>query len=185
MNRFISEIIRPSSCGFFLDSDSTTRNLKRVFFEHLYRNCKKGGKTIMISQSLTLQVPEHIYRRLQRVAQTTRQPMEAVAYQSLQGNLPPLIEDIPDEWRGDLIEFDQLDDDALWKISQEPFAKEQWTHHQDLLERHQDGVLTDDERSELTRLRTAADRFVFRRSYALALLKWRGHAIFSEMPNVS
>ena len=135
----------------------------------------------MISQSLTLHLPEHIYQRLQRVAQTTRQPMEAVAYQSLQANLPPLIEDVPDEWRGDLIEFEQLDDEALWKIAQEQLLKTQWERHQELLQRNQDGVLTDDERGELTRLRTAADRFVFRKSYALALLKWRGHAIFPDM----
>ena len=136
---------------------------------------------MMISQSLTLHLPEHIYQRLQRVAQTTRQPMEAVAYQSLQANLPPLIEDVPDEWRGDLIEFEQLDDEALWKIAQEQLLKTQWERHQELLQRNQDGVLTDDERGELTRLRTAADRFVFRKSYALALLKWRGHAIFPDM----
>ena len=139
----------------------------------------------MMSQSLTLQLPDHIYRRLQQVAQTTRQPMEAVAYQSLQGNLPPLIEDAPDEWRGDLAEFEQLDDDALWKIAKEPLAGEQWTRHQDLLERNLTGRLTDAERGELTQLRTATDRFVFRKSYALALLKWRGHAIFSEMPKVA
>ena len=135
----------------------------------------------MVSQSLTLHLPDHIYRRLKRVAQTTRQPMEAVAYQSLQANLPPLIEDVPDEWRGDLIEFEQLDDEALWKIAQEQLLKTQWERHQELLQRNQDGVLTDDERGELTRLRTAADRFVFRKSYALALLKWRGHAIFPDM----
>jgi len=33
------------------------------------------------------------------------------------------------------------------------------------------------EHKELAELRTAADRFVTRRSYALALLKWHGHTI--------
>src|SRR5512137_345743 len=127
----------------------------------------------MMSQSLTLQIPEPIYRRLQRVAQTTHQPMEAVAYQSLQGNLPPLIEDLPDEWRSDVADFEQLNDAALWKVAQETLLEQQWERHQDLLARNQDGALTDHERRELERLRTAADRFVFRRSYALALLKWR------------
>lgn len=134
----------------------------------------------MMSQSLTLQIPTHIYQRLQQVAQTTRQPMEAVAYQSLQGNLPPLIEDVPDEWRGDVADFDQLNDEALWKVAQEPLSEQQWKRHQDLLERNQDGALTDGEHRELTRLRTMVDRFVLRRSYALALLKWRGHAISSD-----
>ncbi len=39
------------------------------------------------------------------------------------------------------------------------------------------GTLTAAERAELARLREETDRFVLRRSYALALLKWRGHTV--------
>ena len=87
----------------------------------------------MMSQSLTLQIPEPIYRRLQLVAQTTHQPLEAVAYQSLQGNLPPLIEDLPDEWRGDVADFEQLTDAALWQVAKESLLTAQWERHHDLL----------------------------------------------------
>ncbi len=109
------------------------------------------------------------------------QPLEAVVYQSIQGNLPPLIEDAPDEWRSDVADMEQLTDEALWKVGKEPLPDQQWACHQELLERNQDGTLTESERDELERYRKITDRFVFRRSYALALLKWRGHTILQNM----
>ncbi len=86
--------------------------------------------------------------------------------QAIQGNLLPLIEDIPGEWRGDLADMEQLDDEALWKVGNEPLPAQQWGRHQKLLEQNQDGTLTERERNELERLRNMTNRFVFRRSYA-------------------
>jgi hypothetical protein len=48
---------------------------------------------------------------------------------------------------------------------------------QRLLRKGQEGPLATAEHQELAELRAAADRFVTRRSYALALLKWHGHTI--------
>ncbi len=132
----------------------------------------------MISQSVTLHMPENMFHRLQQMAQVINQPLEAVVYQSVQGNLPPLVKDIPEEWRGDLTDMEQLGDEDLWKVAKEPLSEQQWTHHRELLEKNEEGMLMDKERNELEHLRTSTDRFVFRRSYALALLKWRGHAVF-------
>ncbi len=135
----------------------------------------------MVSQSITLHIPENVFQRLQRMAQMIHQPLETVVSQSIQGNLPPLIEDAPDEWRGDVADMEQFDDGALWKVAKESLPDQQWTRHQELLKRNQDGTLTENERNELERLRNMTDRFVFRRSYALALLKWRGHTILQNM----
>ncbi len=135
----------------------------------------------MSSQAITLHIPENMFHRLQQMAQVIHQPLEAVVYQSIQGNLPPLIEDVPDEWRSDVADVEQLGDEAIWKVAKEPLPEQQWRRHQELLARNEDGTLTDSERSELEGLRTATDRFVFRRSYALALLKWRGHAVSPKM----
>ncbi len=44
--------------------------------------------------------------------------------------------------------------------------------------------MIEDEVVKLDRLRQATDRFVLRRSYALAILKWRGHTIAQETPNI-
>ena len=65
-----------------------------------------------------------------------------------------------------------LNDDALWKIAREPLPPDQWRRHQRLLHKNEDSALTSAESEELARLRAVTDRFVLRRSYALALLKW-------------
>ncbi|MCP4107305.1 MAG: hypothetical protein GY749_17475 [Desulfobacteraceae bacterium] len=134
----------------------------------------------MNTQSLTLHLPENIYRRLQLMAKTTHQPLEEIAFQSIQGNLPPLSDDIPPEWRGDLAELQYLSDAALWTVARESLPEKQWDRHQKLLEQNQTGTLTETEQDELDNLRTVTDRFVFRRSYTLALLRWRGYTLSPE-----
>lgn len=134
----------------------------------------------MVSHSITLTLPENVFQRLQRMAHIMRTPLETVASQSLLGNLPPFIEDVPDEWRDEMADMEQFPDEALWKVSRDPLPEQQWVRHQELLERNQDGMLTEREQRELEHLRNLTDRFVFRRSYSLALLKWRGHPLFQK-----
>ena len=131
-------------------------------------------------QTLTLHLPENVYRHLQQVAQETDQSLEAVASQAIQGNLPPLLEDLPGGWRDDLVELQSLDDQVLWKIVNESLPADQWEQHQNLLLQNQEDDLTADEAAELTQLREATDYFVLRRSYALAILKWRGYSVVKE-----
>jgi hypothetical protein len=128
-------------------------------------------------QTITLDLPEDIYRQFQYMAETSRQPLETVVFQSIQGNLPPSVEDVPPEWRNELVSLQKLDDQALWQVAQASLPASQWRRHQHLLRKNQAGTLTEAERTELTHLRTAADHFVLRRSYALALLKWRGYTV--------
>ncbi|MCP4353685.1 MAG: hypothetical protein GY795_50200 [Desulfobacterales bacterium] len=134
----------------------------------------------MSTQSLTLHLPENIYRRLHLMAKTTHQPLEEIVFQSIRGNLPPLSDDIPSEWRGDLAELQDLSDATLWVVAGESLPEKQWDRHQQLLEMNQTGTLTDSQQDELAALRAATDRFVFRRSYVLALLKWRGYTLSPE-----
>ncbi len=131
----------------------------------------------MTTQAFTLHLPEDIYRRLQLMAQATSQPLEDVAFQAIQGNLPPVIDDLPAEWRDELASLEELSDEALWAITKEPLSAGQWDRHQQLLGRNQAGTLTHAEQEELAHLRTVTDFFVFRCSYSLALLKWRGFTL--------
>ncbi|MFQ5857256.1 MAG: hypothetical protein ACE5LU_16740, partial [Anaerolineae bacterium] len=99
------------------------------------------------------------------------------------GNVPPFLDDIPVEMRDDLHPLQQLGDDELWAVAQSTVPLDQWRRHEQLLQKNADGVLNEEERRELDRLRTETDRLVLCRSFALALLKWRGHAIpTSEKP---
>jgi hypothetical protein len=50
-------------------------------------------------------------------------------------------------------------------------------HYESLLSKQQDTGLTDSERLELDNLRKDSDRFMLRKSQAVAILKWRGHNV--------
>ena len=131
----------------------------------------------MTLQTITLRLPEESYRRLQRMATALRRPLEEVASQTIRGNLPPTVDDLPDELQSELAAWSSLSDERLWEVARQPLPTDQWRRHRHLLRKNETDALTEAEREELARLRADADRFVLRRSYALALLKWRGHTL--------
>ena len=131
----------------------------------------------MTVQTLHIQLPEAICERLQRVAEATHRPLEEVVVQTICGNLPPVLDDLSPAWRDVVADLSTLSDETLWAIASTPLPPQQWRRHQRLLRKAQAGTLTTVEQEELEALRVATDRFVTRRSYALALLKWHGHTI--------
>ena len=131
----------------------------------------------MTLQTITLRLPEESYRRLQGMATALRRPLEEVASQTIRGNLPPAVDDLPTEFQDELAAWSNLSDEQLWRIALDSLPPDQWRRHRRLLRKNEANTLTDAEREELARLRAATDRFVVRRSYALALLKWRGHTL--------
>jgi hypothetical protein len=128
-------------------------------------------------QSVNIELPEEIYRRFQDMATVTQRSLEEVIVQTIRGNLPPMLDDLPPEQRDLVADLQHLSDEALWVVAREPLPEQRWRRHQRLLRRAETSALTNSERTELTELRQATDRFVIRRSYALALLKWRGYTI--------
>jgi hypothetical protein len=131
----------------------------------------------MTVQTLHIPLPEAIVQRLQRVAEATHQPLEAVVVQTICGNLPPALDDLSPALREVVADLPTLNDEALWGAARTPLPPQQWRRHQRLLRKAQEGTLTAAEQHELDALRTATDRFVTRRSYAFALLKWRGYTL--------
>jgi len=100
--------------------------------------------------------------------------------QTIRGNLPPSLDDLSPELRCVVADLQHMNDEALWAVTREPLPPHQWRRHQRLLRKGQEGTLSAAEHQELAELRAAVDRFVTRRSYALALLKWHGHTIPTE-----
>jgi predicted transcriptional regulator len=134
----------------------------------------------MSLETINIQLPDEIYRRLRQMATATHQPLEAVIVQTIRGNLPPALDDLQPEMRELVVDLEQLGDEAVWAVAREATSPAQWRRHQRLLQKVQDGTLTDGEQAELDALRSLVDREVLRRSYALALLKWRGYTIPAE-----
>lgn len=131
----------------------------------------------MTTPVVNITLPADIYERFKDAASLAQRPLEDVIFQSIRGNLPPVLADLAPEQRALVVDLQRLGDDALWVIGKEALPPVQWRRHQRLLHKGEQGLLTPAEQAELTALREATDRFVTRRSYALALLKWRGHTI--------
>jgi len=135
----------------------------------------------MTVQTVTLQLPEELLQRFRDAAKTMNQPLEAILYQTIQHNLPPSLADLPSELQGELTPLLTMNDQALWALAQKALPRKAWKRHQVLLAQAEQGPLSSDEQEELINLRSLTDQFVLKRSYALAVLKWRGYS-FPTLP---
>jgi hypothetical protein len=134
----------------------------------------------MSRSSLTLELPAEIYERVRRAAKGMKQPVEQALVNIVKAATPSL-ERVPEEYRPELEAMEDLGDDALWKLAQARIALSKQRQLENLLAKNQCGKLTGREQQTLASLRTEADRLTLRRSYALLLLKYRGHGIGNPM----
>ena len=130
-----------------------------------------------MSETITLQIPEPLYQRLVDTARATNRPLEDVTLHALNVGSPPDWTNVPDEFQVALAALDRLEDEALWKIAQSHKSATEMERYSLLLDRNQEGMLTDAERAELTALRAEDDRFMLLKAHAAALLHWRGYQI--------
>ena len=131
----------------------------------------------MLAETVTLKIPEILYRRLQSTAQSTHRSLDDVILHALQVGSPPVWDDVPAEFQADLAAMDRLDDTALWQIARSRKTEAEMDHYDELLAQNQEGRLTPAEKQELQQLRQEADRFMLRKAHAAALLRWRGHTV--------
>jgi hypothetical protein len=129
------------------------------------------------AEMVTIQVPQTLYDRLERLARLTRRPVESLIAQTLSTSLPLLPDDLPAEQREALLALESLDDEQLWQIEGATFPAAQYQQFSDLREKSRIGGLTTAEQDSLARLATAADLLALRKAYAAVLLKWRGHQL--------
>jgi hypothetical protein len=131
----------------------------------------------MMMQTVTFQLPENLYTRLQQAAKATRRPFNEVLIHSLQVGSPPVWDDAPEEFQADLAALDRLEDDALWRIARAFQTKKNMGRYDELLDKNANQTLSAQEREELSQLRYEADRLMLQKAQAVALLRWRGYAI--------
>jgi hypothetical protein len=131
----------------------------------------------MLAETVTLKIPEMLYRRLQSTAQSTQRSLDDVILHALQVGSPPVWDDVPAEFQADLAAMDRLDDAALWQIARSRKTEAEMKRYDELLAQNQDRQLAPAEKQELQQLRQEADRFMLRKAHAAALLRWRGHTV--------
>lgn len=126
---------------------------------------------------LTINLPEPAFKRLSRLAELTNQPLSELVIQSIAGNLPPAIETAPVEIQAELLTMQTLNVEALRQIAQSQIPSAGQERHVTLLERNQEGVLTEAEQRELQELLLAAEQLLLKKAHACAILRWRGQPI--------
>lgn len=112
----------------------------------------------MKTKKITIELSETDYQLLQEVAEASKWPMEEVIVQCIRSGMPPTLSKVPEAFHDDLITLNKLSDIELMKVADGnwPMPKKQ------------------------SELHLKADFASLRRTYALSLLKWRGHPISPE-----
>ena len=131
----------------------------------------------MSDHKITLRLPEDLYQQLRHKAETSKQALSKIALQSLRAGMPPTLDQVPERFRTDLQELDQMSTEMLRQIAQADLPDEKVALYESLLEKNQNDELRQAEREALETLREESDLLMLRRAYAYTLLKWRGYPI--------
>ena len=130
----------------------------------------------MATDTVTLRLPDDLYRRIERLSSLTGSPMEGVILRMLASSLPPLPDDFAPETRDALQRLELLSDEELVAYETATLSRADYARLTALRERRADGEIASDEEAELERLLQAADTLTLQKAYAAVLLKWRGQA---------
>ena len=125
---------------------------------------------------LTLELPDDIYQRVRRAAKAMKQPVEQ-ALVAIVTAATPSLDKVPCAYRAELEALEDLGDKELWRVAESRLAPAKQGRVRNLLDKNQQGDLTDRERQTLAELRSEADGLMLRRAYAALLLKYRGQHI--------
>jgi len=110
-----------------------------------------------MSQTLSINLPDQLLERLNRMARATHRPVEDLVVSTLNESMPRPPSDLPAEIRDELLALETLSDEELVGVAQASLRAEA------LLATYTPGE--------------AADRLALRKAYALVLLKWRGRPL--------
>ncbi len=127
-------------------------------------------------QTVTLDLPDNLYKPIQRIARATDQQVETVLLTALKTSLPPL-DGLSADLAQELAGLESLDNDTLRQVLLETVADDQQKKLETLLYQNQAGTLTETEREQLAQLQHSADKVMLRKAHAAVLLRFRGERI--------
>src|SRR5208337_4504550 len=149
-----------------------------------YRAREAGGRrdkilveprgVTMSTQTLTLQLPDRLYARLQQRAQQSNRTLEAELLEVL-STAVPADESLPHPLAEEVLRMDDLDDAALWQAARSRLSAEKSTQLELLHFKRQREGLSETEACTLSELVQQYERSMLIRARAAAILKLRGH----------
>jgi len=135
----------------------------------------------MTLETVTLHLPDMIYRQIKRRAQRMRRSVEDELVVVVSSALPTL-DDLPADIADELAQLAYLTDAELWQAARTTLPLRDSERMQALLLKRQREGLSAAEGREAKRLVHRADRTMLVRAQAAVLLKERGHDISSLSP---
>lgn len=130
--------------------------------------------------TISVQVPEPIYRRLRRAAELTHRSIEDVLTTTVDAALPA-APDLPPDLADDLAAMAMFNDDALWAATESSLSAAEQRRLRQLTHAGGRRVLSAAENTEMQRLLNKNDRSVLQRGKALAILAQRGYELPSRV----
>ena len=128
------------------------------------------------SHTISVQLPEPIYRRLQRVAEHTHRSVEDVLASSVNVALPA-DPDLPSELADEMAAMTMFSDEALWAAAESSLSPSQQSRLEQLTQAGGSRKQSAAESAELRQLLDLYDRLVLRRAKALSILAHRGYEL--------
>jgi hypothetical protein len=135
----------------------------------------------MALQTVTVRLPEMLYRQVARRAQRMRRSVEDELVEVVSTAMPTM-EALPSDIVDDLEQLTYLTDAEMWEAARTTLPRQNSERMQALVLKRQGVNLTAAEDRELKRLTHLADRAMLVRAQAAVLLKERGHNIESLGP---
>ena len=130
----------------------------------------------MTVASVTVQIPQPLYHRLERAAVRLQKPVEDLLTETLQAVLPP-ADEIPASIQVEIATLNGFDDAKLRDVAESEMALRDQQALDRLLDLQSMRPLTDDEAARLEGLRADYGRILLRKARAFALLAERGQPL--------
>ncbi len=130
----------------------------------------------MTIQSVTLNLPGHLYNRLKHRAEQAHRTVEAELLEVV-ASAVPVADELPAELNEAISPLALLDDEALWRAARSHLPVEAAAQMENLhLKRQREGLI-EAEAQTLAGLVRQYERAMLVRAQAAALLKQRGHDV--------
>jgi hypothetical protein len=131
----------------------------------------------MSGQTVTLELSKPLWEWAERTAAATKRSVEKVLVDSLSATIPPPLNDVPDEFREELVLLENKNDADLWEITRRRMSPKLLRQYDNLLEKNRIDTLTVQEQKQLAQLRKNSELIMLMRARAFVLLQWRGYRL--------
>jgi hypothetical protein len=130
----------------------------------------------MTMNSVTLQLPESLYKRAQRDAMLLNRSIEDLLASMLNSAFPA-VEKISTDLEAEMASMTTLSDADLWRVARSQMREEDEAVLHELLDLKAEQNLSNEEAQKLDDLHHEAGRLLVLKSHAYALLHERGYSV--------